>query len=84
MNAMRVISFEKLCAIHNQIYRQGTGTPEEFAEKVGLSKSQLGKYLNYFRYDLKVDISYDKYRQTYYYDGEDLFSVLETTLFHKK
>ena len=66
MNAMRVISFEKLCAIHNQIYRQ------------------LGKYLNYFRYDLKVDISYDKYRQTYYYDGEDLFSVLETTLFHKK
>lgn len=60
MNAMRVISFEKLCAIHNQIYRQGTGTPEDFAEKVGLSKSQLGKYLNYFRYDLKVDISYDK------------------------
>lgn len=40
---MRVISFEKLCAIHNQIYRQGTGTPEEFAEIVWL----------------KVDISYD-------------------------
>lgn len=70
--------------ILSQIYRQGTGTPEDFAEKVGLSKSQLGKYLNYFRYDLKVDISYDKYRQTYYYDGEDLFSVLEATLFHKK
>lgn len=81
---MRVISFEKLCAIHNQIYMQGTGTPEELAEKVGLSKSQLGKYLNYFRYDLKVDVSYDKYRQTYYYDGEDLFSVLEASLFHKK
>lgn len=31
---MRVISFEKLCVIHNQIYRQGTGTPDEFAEKV--------------------------------------------------
>lgn len=34
MNVMRVISFEKLCVIHNQIYRQGTGTPDEFAEKV--------------------------------------------------
>lgn len=39
MNVMRVISFEKLCAIHNQIYRQGIGTPEEFVEKVELSKS---------------------------------------------
>lgn len=79
---MRCISFEKICAIHNHIYREGTGTPEEFAEKVGLSKSQLGKYLNYLRYDLKVEIAYDKYRQTYYYDGEDFFSVLRTALCH--
>lgn len=79
---MRFISFETVCAIHNYIYRQGTGAPEEFAKKVGLSKSQLGKYLNYFRYDLKLDVAYDKYRQTYYYDGEDFFSVLQTTLFH--
>lgn len=28
-----VISFEKFCAIHNQIYRQGTGTLDEFVEK---------------------------------------------------
>lgn len=31
---MGVISFEKFCVIHNQIYRQGTGTPDKFAEKV--------------------------------------------------
>lgn len=79
---MRCISFDKLCLIHNLIYQQGTGTPEEFAEKVGLSRSQLGKYLSYFRYDLKVDVAYDRYRQTYYYDGEDFFSVLQTTLCH--
>lgn len=79
---MRFISFEKVCIIHNQIYRQGTGTLEEFAHKVGLSRSQLGKYLNYLRYDLKVDIAYDKYRHTYYYDGEDFFSVLKTVLCH--
>lgn len=57
---MRFISFEKLCLIHNHIYRQATGTMEDFAKKVGLSRSQLGKYLNYLRYDLKVDIAYDK------------------------
>lgn len=38
-DVMRVISFEELCTIHNQIYRQDTGTPEEFAEKVEFSKS---------------------------------------------
>ena len=68
---MRLIDFEKLCNMHNLIYRQCTGTTKEFAEKVGLGRAQLGKYLNYCRYELGANIAYDKFRQTYYYYKEE-------------
>lgn len=75
---MRLIDFEKLCMMHNLIHRQCTGTTKEFAEKVGLGRAQLGKYLNYCRYELNVAIAYDKYRQTYYYkEGSLCDSVLD-------
>ena len=44
---MRLIDFEILCKMHNLIYRQCTGNAREFADKVGLGRAQLGKYLNY-------------------------------------
>ena len=75
---MRLRDFEKLCNMHNLIYRQCTGTTKEFAEKVGLGRAQLGKYLNYCRYELGANIAYDKFRQTYYYkEGNLCDSILD-------
>lgn len=75
---MRLIDFEILCKMHNLIYRQCTGNAREFAEKVGLGRAQLGKYLNYCCNELDVDIAYDKYRQTYYYkEGSLCDSILD-------
>lgn len=75
---MRLIDFEKLCNMHNLIYRQCTGTTKEFAEKVSLGRAQLGKYLNYCRYELGANIAYDKFRQTYYYkEGNLCDSILD-------
>lgn len=75
---MRLIDFEILCKMHNLIYRQCTGNAREFAKKVGLGRAQLGKYLNYCRNELDVDIAYDKYRQTYYYkEGSLCDSILD-------
>lgn len=53
-----------------------TGSPVEFAKKLELSRSVLFEYLAYMRYDLGIDILYDKYQATYHYDGTDLYTAL--------
>ena len=43
-----------------------TGTPEEFAEKLGLRRSTLFQSLQEMR-EMGVDIKYSCFRQSYYY-----------------
>lgn len=79
---MRLVDLDKLCTMHNLIHLQCTGNTKEFAKKVGLGRAQLGKYLNYCRYELHVAIAYDKYRQTYYYEGGSLCDSILDHLRH--
>lgn len=79
---MRLVDLDKLCTMHNLIHLQCTGNTKEFAEKVGLGRAQLGKYLNYCRYELNVAIAYDKFRQTYYYEGGSLCDSILDHLRH--
>lgn len=53
-----------------------TGNAKEFARKLDLSRSTLFAYLDYMRNDLGVVILYDKYRQTYHYDGGGLLTAM--------
>jgi len=48
---------------------KATGTPEEFAEKLGIKKSTLYQSLQEMR-DMGVDIRYSCTRQSYYYADE--------------
>jgi len=43
-----------------------TGTPEKFAEKLGIRRSTLFQSLQEMR-EMGVDIKYSGYRQSYYY-----------------
>jgi predicted DNA-binding transcriptional regulator YafY len=48
------------------IRRKATGSPDEFAEKVGLSRSALMKYIKLLK-ELNAPLEYDHNRQSYYY-----------------
>ena len=61
-----------------------TGTPEEFAEKLGLRRSSLFESLQEMR-EMGVDIKYSFIRQSYYYaDNRRIRIKLETCFSEKK
>ena len=49
-----------------------TGNPTAFAQKLEIGRSTLFEYLDIMR-ALGARISYDKYRQTYYYENNGMF-----------
>ena len=62
------------------ISMKATGTPETFAEKMGVKRSTLFHYLQEMR-SMGVDIRYSCYRQSYYYaDNRRIRIKLENTL----
>ena len=67
---MKNIDLKKLIKISNLIKLRTTGPPQEFAYKVGVSRSSLFLYLNYLRFELGADIIYDKFHLTYLYLAE--------------
>ena len=78
--AMTHIDLQKLINIDHLVHIRRTGTPAEFARKVGLSRSTLFEYIAYLRDELQVGIAYNRYETTYYYDGADLLSALNRML----
>ncbi|WP_276855646.1 hypothetical protein [Bacteroides fluxus] len=73
---MKRIDLKKVLRMDFMIQHRCTGTPVEFAKKLELSRSVLFEYLAYLRYDLGIDILYDKYQCTYHYDGTNLYTAL--------
>ncbi|MEI6049338.1 MAG: hypothetical protein WCS03_10610 [Bacteroidota bacterium] len=57
---------ERLRRIDSLISMMATGTPEEFAEKMGIKRSTLFESLQEMR-EIGVDIKYSFIRQSYYY-----------------
>jgi predicted transcriptional regulator len=55
--------------MHELIKRKGTGTPDEFARKLGISKSMLMFNLAELR-EMGALLRYDETRRTYCYEGE--------------
>lgn len=60
---------ERISRIDSLIHLKSTGTPEEFAQKLGIKRSTLFQSLQEMR-ELGVDIKYSFYSQTYYYADE--------------
>ena len=63
---MKRIDLKKVLRMDFMIQHRCTGTPEEFARKLDLSRSTFFEYLAYFRYELGTD----------HYNGATLYSAL--------
>ncbi len=73
---MKYIDLKKILYMDSLIQRKCTGSPEQFAQKVDLSRSAFFEYLSYMRNELLLEISYSSYKETYFYKGKDLCAVL--------
>ncbi len=73
---MKRVDLKKILRMDFMIQHRCTGNASEFARKMELSRSTLFTYLDYMRNDLGVVILYDKYRQTYHYDGPGLLTAM--------
>jgi len=56
------------------IRRKGTGTPQAFAQRLGLSKASLYRHLDLLT-KLGASVAYCRLRQTFYYETEGRLSV---------
>jgi predicted DNA-binding transcriptional regulator YafY len=62
----------RLQMMNDLIKHARTGAPDEFAQRLGISRRQLYSDLDFFR-DSGLEIAYCKQRQTFYYsDGHEL------------
>jgi|MTBAKMStandDraft_1061839.scaffolds.fasta_scaffold04659_5 predicted DNA-binding transcriptional regulator YafY len=53
--------------MEDSIHQASTGTPEEFARRMGISTRTLYNYLHFLR-DKGAPIQYSRIRETYYYE----------------
>lgn len=72
---MKYIDLKKIIYMDHLIKHKSTGTPEQFAKKLNMSRSTYFDYLLYMREELALVICYDRSNSTYYYEGEDLSAV---------
>jgi biotin operon repressor len=69
---MSSVNVSRLNRIHELIRRKATGTPSQFAERLGISKSMLMVHLSQLK-DLGGPIKYDYVAQSYYYTASCSF-----------
>jgi len=67
---------ERLERIHNLIKRKGTGTPDQFCAKLGISRRQLFRIINLMK-NLGATIDYSQSRQTYFYFESGEFIIMK-------
>jgi transcriptional regulator with XRE-family HTH domain len=72
---------KKIEYLDNLIRRKATGNQQQFAKKVGMSRSTLNSYLNEMKL-LKFPIKYDRKINSYYYqhDGKFVTSFFQESL----
>jgi hypothetical protein len=65
---------ERLKRMNELIKAQCTGTPDEFANMLNISRRQLYEYISYIK-DLGVDIGYSKRLRTFYLTNDHELTV---------
>ena len=67
---MSIISnIDKLKLINSEIKNGQTGTPEDFAKKLSISRSMLYNYMEEIK-TLGAHIKYDRITKTFYYEND--------------
>lgn len=67
MNFVKQI--ERLQYLDRLITKQSTGTPDELAERLGISRSQLYNLINYFN-EIGIEVKYSKRLHSFYYKSD--------------
>ncbi len=57
---------ERIEKVHDLIRLERTGSPSAFADKLGISLSQLNEDLDFFK-DMRTDVKYSVKKETFYY-----------------
>ena len=65
---------EMISTINDYIRRKATGTPNRFAEKLGISRSNLDRCIRFMR-EHDAPIRYDHIDGTYYYEEDGNFEI---------
>jgi predicted DNA-binding transcriptional regulator YafY len=64
---LQFMNLEKVRIIDNYIRKNNTGRAKQFAEKVGISRGMLYRYLKFLKEELNAPIVYNKSKLTYSY-----------------
>lgn len=56
--------------IHGFLNSQRTGSPKEFALKLGVSERSVFNYISYMKSELEAPIVYDSQKESYYYTND--------------
>lgn len=67
-------SFKRMERIDQLIRIKGTGTAEQLAEKLGISRRSVYNLLSEMK-DRGAPIKFDQFRGSYYYDEEGYFKI---------
>lgn len=65
-----VEQIERLQYLEQLIRKKSTGTPEELAERIGVSRSQLYNLISYLN-DIGIDIKFSRRLNSFYYVCEE-------------
>ena len=69
----RLVDLVKLDRLDSLIRHQSTGTPEELAERLEMSRSTLFDLILYLREEMQAPIQYNKYIKSYVYTYQPRF-----------
>ena len=64
----RLIDLVKLDRLDNLIRHKATGSPDELAERLGLSRSSLFDIIAFLKEEMRAPIYYDRNRPSYMYE----------------
>mgnify|MGYP001272574115 CR=1 FL=1 len=70
-----ITEIQRINRFNDLISHKATGSPEEFAEKLHISKRQLFNLIGFMK-DLGADIKYNRSACTYYYTDDFNFEIL--------
>ena len=71
---MQTELIDRLNRLDHLIQIKGTGTPNELAGKLGMSRRSVYNHLNLMK-GLGAPIKFCPYKQSYYYDEEGSFNI---------
>ena len=73
-------AIERIFRVHELILQEHTGTPDELAKRIQISKRTLYKIIEYYN-DTGTSIKYCRVRKTFYYSDRNALTI--ATLLHQ-